>query len=81
MKNTAQPYASDGNYTTTNANKTINTLRQPEKDHGRTVGYYEPTTMILDHLAISPKLSTRVVAALGGPSKTFSDDLSRNVAQ
>src|SRR5438552_15449034 len=61
----------------THTNKTINTLQQPEKDHTQTAEYYEPTTtMILDHLAFSPKLSARTVAALGGPSKAFSDDLS-----
>jgi hypothetical protein len=57
-------------------NKTVDALRQIEKDHARTVGYFEPITMILDHLAFSPKLSTRAVAALGGPSQAFSDDLS-----
>ncbi|SRR6266480_962233 len=57
-------------------NKTANVLRQLEKDHARTVGYFEPITMILDHLAFSPKLSARAVAALGGASKAFSDDLS-----
>src|SRR5712692_3423245 len=57
-------------------NKTINALRQLERDHARTVGYYEPITMILDHLAFSPKLSAKAVAALGGPSRAFSDNLS-----
>jgi hypothetical protein len=57
-------------------NKTANALRQLERDHARTVGYFEPITMILDHLAFSAKLSERAVAALGGPSKAFSDDLS-----
>ena len=57
-------------------NKTANVLRQLERDHARTVGYYEPITMILDHLAFSPKLSARAVAALGGPSKAFSHQLS-----
>jgi hypothetical protein len=57
-------------------NKTINTLRQLERDHSKSVGYLEPITMILDHLAFSSELSTRAVAALGGPSKAFSDDLS-----
>jgi hypothetical protein len=55
---------------------TVNVLRQLERDHTRTVGYLEPITMILDHLAFCPKLSARAVAALGGPSKAFSDDLS-----
>jgi hypothetical protein len=32
--------------------------------------------MILDHLAFSPGLSARAVAALGGHSKAFFDDLS-----
>ena len=76
-EDTAQPYGRDGNYTTTHANKTINTLQQPEKDYTRTIGYYEPTTMILDDLAFSTKLSTRAVAALGGPAKAFSDNLSQ----
>src|SRR2546426_2082553 len=58
-------------------NKTVNALRQLERDHARTVGYFEPITMILDHLAFSPKLSVRAVAALGGPSRAFSDDLSQ----
>src|SRR6266550_2444668 len=57
-------------------NKTINTLQQPEKDHVRTVGYYEPTTMILDHLAFSTNLSAIANGALGGPSKASSEDLS-----
>ena len=57
-------------------NKAVNALHQLERDHARTVGYFEPITMILDHLAFSPKLSTRAVAALGGTSPAFSDDLS-----
>ena len=57
-------------------NKTVNVLRQLERDHARTVGYFEPITVILDHLAFSPKLSARAVAALGGSSQAFSDDLS-----
>ena len=56
-------------------NKTVNALRQLERDHARTVGYFEPITMILDHLAFSPKLSSRAVTALGGPTKAFSEDL------
>src|SRR5216683_1068622 len=56
-------------------NKTANVLRQLERDHAGTVGYFEPITMILDHLAFSPKLSARAVATLGGRSKAFSDDL------
>jgi hypothetical protein len=59
------------------SNKTVNALRQLERDHARTVGYFEPITMILDHLAFSRKLSARAVVALGGFSKAFSDDLSR----
>jgi hypothetical protein len=51
----AQPYISDGNYTTPHANETINTLQQPKRNHARTTGYYEPTTMILDHLASTPE--------------------------
>ena len=57
-------------------NKTVSVLRQLERDHARTVGYSEPMTMILDHLAFSRKLSARAVAALGGSSQAFSDDLS-----
>jgi hypothetical protein len=57
-------------------NKKANVLWQLEKDHARTIGYLEPITMILDHLAFSPKLSARAVMALGGPSKAFSDELS-----
>jgi len=59
------------------SNATVNVLRQLERDHARTVGYFEPITMILDHLAFSPKLSARAVAALGGSSQAFSEDLSR----
>jgi hypothetical protein len=55
-------------------NKPVNVLRQLERDHARTIGCFEPITMILDHLAFSPKLSTRAVRVLGGPSKAFSDD-------
>jgi len=68
--------ATDGNYTASQANKTINTLQQPERDHTRTTGYYEPITTILDHLAFSPRLSPRAVAALGASSQAFSDQLS-----
>jgi len=57
-------------------NKTFNRLQQPEKDHAKTIGYHEPTTMILDHLAFSPKLCARAVVTLEGPSQAFSDDLS-----
>jgi len=57
--------------------KTINALRQLERDHARSIGYFEPMTMILDHLAFSPKLSARALAALGGSSQAFLDDLSR----
>jgi hypothetical protein len=42
--------------------KTVKVLHQLEKDHARTVGYYEPITMILDHLAFSAKLSARAIA-------------------
>ena len=52
-------------------NKTANVLRQLERDHAKTVGYFEPITMILDHLAFSPKLSARAVVALGGSSQAF----------
>jgi hypothetical protein len=55
-------------------NKTSNGLRQLERDHARTIGYFEPITMILDHLAFSPRLPARAVRVLGGPSKAFSDD-------
>jgi hypothetical protein len=57
--------------------ETANSLRQLERDHARRVGYFEPITMILDHLAFSPELSARAVTVLGGPSKAFSDDWSR----
>jgi hypothetical protein len=56
--------------------KTVKALRQLERDHARSIGYFEPMTMILDHLAFSPKLSARAVAVLGGSSQAFSDDLS-----
>jgi len=56
--------------------KTDYALRQLERDHAKSIGYFEPMTMILDHLAFSPKLSARAVAGLGGPSKAFSDYLS-----
>src|SRR2546425_394091 len=32
-------------------NKTVKVLRQLERDHARTVGYFEPVPMILDHLS------------------------------
>ena len=50
----------------------VRVLRQLERDHAKTIGYFEPITMILDHLAFSPKLSMRAVEALGGSSKAFS---------
>lgn len=52
--------------------KPVTVLRQLERDHSRSVGYFEPMTMILDHLAFSSKLSARAVTALGGPSNAFS---------
>src|SRR2546430_5253687 len=58
-------------------NKTINALRQLERDHASSIGYFEPITMILDHLAFSPKLSARAVVELGGFSQAFSDYLRR----
>jgi hypothetical protein len=57
-------------------NKTVKALLQLERDHARTVGYFEPITMILDHLAFSARLSARAVVALGGPSQAFSNNLS-----
>ena len=57
-------------------NKAISMLRRLERDHARTAGYFEPTTMILDHLAFSPELAATAVVALGGRSKAFSHDLS-----
>jgi len=57
-------------------NKTVNALPQLERDHARTIGYFEPLTTILDHLAFSPKLSANAVAALGASSQAFSHDLS-----
>ena len=57
-------------------NKTVNALRQPERDHARTIGYFEPLTTILDHLAFFLKLSARAVGALGGSPQAFSHDLS-----
>src|SRR2546422_10740442 len=56
--------------------KTVKVLQQLERAHARSIGYFEPMTMILDHLAFSPKLSARAVAALGGASKAFSHGLS-----
>lgn len=57
-------------------NETNSVLRQLQREHARSVGYFEPITMILDHLAFFPKLSARAVTALGGPSNAFSEDLS-----
>jgi hypothetical protein len=51
--------------------KTVKVLRELERDHARSIGYFESMTMILDHLAFSPKLSERAVAALGGSSNAF----------
>ena len=56
--------------------KSINVLQRLEKEHARSAGYFEPMTMILDHLAFSPKLAATAVVALGGRSKAFSHDLS-----
>ena len=56
--------------------KTVKVLQQLERDHARSVGYFEPITMILDHLAFTTRLSARAVAALGGFSRAFSDDYS-----
>jgi len=56
--------------------KTVKVLLRLERDHARTAGYFEPVTMILDHLAFSPKLAARAVASLGGATKAFSDAFS-----
>ena len=68
--------ASDGNYYTTLHVTKPSTCYANLRDHAISIGYFEPMTMILDHLAFSPKLSARAVAALGGSSRAFSDDLS-----
>lgn len=57
--------------------KSVRLLRQLGRDHAKSVGYFEPMTMILDHLAFSPKLSARAVDALGGHSQAFSDNISQ----
>ncbi len=41
--------------------KTVEVLRQLERDRARSIGYFEPMTMLLDHLAFSPKLSARAL--------------------
>ncbi len=56
--------------------KTVKVLKQLERGHARSIGYFDTMTMILDHLAFSPKLSARAVAALGAASKAFSHGLS-----
>lgn len=48
-------------------------LARLEKDHAKSAGYFEPMTMILDHLAYSPKLAAKAVNSLGGPKHAFSD--------
>src|SRR6266571_5612089 len=58
-------------------NKTVSVLKKLEKENSRYDGYFEPMTLILDHLAYSPELSANAVSALGGHSQAFSDDLSR----
>ena len=55
--------------------KGVTVIRQLERDHAKAIGYFEPMTMILDHVAFSPKMSARAVEALGGSSKAFSDHL------
>lgn len=57
--------------------KGIEVLEQLEREHARSTGYFEPMTMILDHLAYSRELSTRAVSALGGPMRAFSDIFSQ----
>jgi len=47
------------------------------RDHARTVGYYEPITMILDHLAFPPKLSARGPAAKRGSLVPLSTYLTK----
>jgi len=74
-EDTAQLNASEGHYTTSHATKP-STSYNNSRENARTVGYFEPMTMILDHLAFSPKLSTRAVVGLGGHSQAYSDDLS-----
>ena len=49
-------------------------LAELEQDHAKSVGYFEPMTMIIDHLSYSPKLAAKAVNSLGGPKQAFSDD-------
>lgn len=49
-------------------------LIELEEDHAKSVGYFEPMTTILDHLAYSPKLAAKAVSSLGGPKQAFSDN-------
>ena len=58
------------------SNKVVSVLWELARDRARTLGYFEPITMILDHLTFSPKLCARAVVVLGGPSRAFSDDFS-----
>lgn len=51
----------------------IKVLERFEREHGKSTGYLEPMTMILDHLAYYPKFSARAVNALGGHKQAFSD--------
>ncbi len=51
-------------------NKTVNVLRQLERDHAGTVGYFEPITTILDHLAFSPKLSIAITIRFFGKARS-----------
>lgn len=61
-------------------NNTASRLGQLERDHARTVGYFEPMTMILDHLAFSQRLAARAIEALGGHSQAFSHSVTRSTS-
>ncbi len=51
--------------------KSPHALQELERSHARSAGYFEPMTMILDHLAYFSDESAKAVAALGGREKAF----------
>jgi len=50
--------------------KTVKVLRELERDHARTIGYFEPITMILDHLAFSSKLPMAITIRFFGKARS-----------
>ena len=53
----------------------VNSLRALEETHAKSIGYFEPLTRILDHLAYDEPMADRAVSVLGGHARAFALEL------